>query len=238
MKAQTVIVGGAVTLGVGSLLLPRSWNTPTNILSTDSRPATHHQGRSYSDHHYNNRGNLSRPDSYAETYANAYANPYGHTNGQQPRGNRSRMNGESAPYPNNPPNVYPQSGRHDSYDNMTAASGSNSHRTDRWGNSTDPSSLNSSLDRLQHQQQHSVEKTHGFNGFGNTPQLDYDQYGHDQPAPPAPVANGYYQGHQSSMPPAIPPKPASVPQQQQKVPSQTPTTEKKKSWFKKRFSKG
>lgn len=149
------------------------------------------------------------------------------------------MNGEPSPYPNSPQAVYPpQPGYQESYDNVTAASGSNSNKTDQWGNSTDPSSVNSSLDRLQHQQQQqNLEKTYGFSGFGNAPQLDYDQA---QPAPPAPAANGYDPGYGQSPlpPPAVPPKQPSGLQQLQKAPSQGPTTEKKKGWFKKRFSKG
>ena len=49
--------------------------------------------------------------------------------------------------------AYAQQGYHKSYDNVTAASGSGSGNTDPYGNSTDPSSINSSFDRLQQQQQ-------------------------------------------------------------------------------------
>lgn len=216
--------------------------TITNFASVESRPNTNYQNRAFNEqsHHYNVRGNQSRPDSYVEPYANSHvAPPYGHPNGQQPRGNRynPRMNGEPAPYANNAQAVYPQQAPHQSYDNVTAASGSNSQRTDQWGNSTDPSSVNSSLDRLQQQQQQqhqNLEKTYGFNGFGNGPQLDYNQ-GYGQPVPPPPAANGQGYG-QPSVPPAVPRKEA--PTQLRKTPTQTPTAEKKKSWFKKRFSKG
>ncbi|KAK2758821.1 hypothetical protein FQN54_003513 [Arachnomyces sp. PD_36] len=209
----------------------------------DSRPVTNYNNRAFNEnHHYNARGNQSRPDSYAEPYASSYVTPYGNPHGQQPRPNRhnQRMNGD-APYVNPTQNVYPQQSAHQSYDNVTAGSGSGSNRTDQWGNSTDPSSVNSSLDRLQQQQQQqqqNLEKTYGFSGFGNGPQLDYNQQGYGQPTPPAPVANGYGQQQyaQSSMPPPVPRK--QMPQQLQKAPSQTPTSEKKKSWFKKRFSKG
>jgi hypothetical protein len=169
-------------------------------------------------------------------------NPHSHPHGQQPRGNRhnQRANSDHTAYAGNTQTVYPQQAHHQSYDNVTAASGSNSNKTDQWGNSTDPSSVNSSLDRLQQQQQQqqNLEKSYGFNGFGNTPQLDYNQQGYGQPTPPAPAANGYGQGHgQSSMQPPVPRKEAPARQFQQ-VPAQTPVAEKKKSWFKKRFSKG
>ena len=61
--------------------------------------------------------------------------------------------------------AYAQQGYHKSYDNVTAASGSGSGNTDPYGNSTDPSSINSSFDRLQQQQQfhhqQQQDKRHG-----------------------------------------------------------------------------
>lgn len=238
MRVPMVTAVGAATLEVGYSLLPSTLAiTNERTIESHSRAGTQYPPRAQNDHYYG-RPNLSRPDSYSEAYVNPYAQP----SGQQPRGNRhnQRMNGEPAPYANNAQNVYPQPAAHQSYDNMTSGSGSNSNRTDQWGNSTDPSSVNSSLDRLQQQQQQqNLEKTYGFSGFGTAPQLEYDQPEYGHPAPPAPAANGYGQNYaQSSMPPSVPPKQTSGPHHLQKTPSQTPTTEKKKSWFKKRFSKG
>jgi hypothetical protein len=221
----------------------------------DSRPVTNYQNRPFNEHshHYNIPGPQSRPDSYVDAYGNSTGNQYNHPHARQPRPPRhnQRMNSDHAPYAYGTQNVYPQQPAYtQSYDNVTAASGSGSNRTDQWGNSTDPSSVNSSLDRLQQQQQQRVEernleKAYNFNGFGGGPQLDYTQLSSSQPQQgyvqpsPQPNMNG------SSAPPLVPRKQAPVaiagssqPQQLRKTPTQTPVAEKKKSWFKKRFSKG
>lgn len=72
-------------------------------------------------------------------------------------------------------NAYAQQGYHTSYDNVTAASGSGSGNTDPYGNSTDPSSINSSFDQLQQQQQqfhhHQQQQDKGHGG-----DYEYQEY--------------------------------------------------------------
>jgi len=117
------------------------------------------------------------------------------------------------------------------------------------GYSTDPSSENSSLDRMQggppipeHMD------NYGFNGFENSPQANlrnYSQNGYgDQYGP-----GGGYQG-QNGPPPV--PRAQTQPQTQPRVPIklgggsgnagptvyEPPKPEKRKGWFGKRFSKG
>ena len=55
-----------------------------------------------------------------------------------------------------------------SYDTVTS-SGTGSHGTDQWGNSTDPSSENSSIDKIQQGAKQDLGEQYGFNGFGGAP---------------------------------------------------------------------
>ena len=65
-----------------------------------------------------------------------------------------------------------------------------SHWTEPWGNSTDPSSENSSIDRIQPGPKADPGEAYGFNGFTNGPQFSdtiLEEYGqphpnHHQPA--------------------------------------------------------
>jgi len=98
--------------------------------------------------------------------------------------------------------VYPTHGPQPSYDTVTSAE-------QPWGTSTDPSSINSSNDRIhdvQKQAQTGIPEdrvpteTYGFNGFGPQPQLDTFQGvpGNGQPRSGqaqqsgAPAVNGSY----------------------------------------------
>ncbi|KAI4277884.1 MAG: hypothetical protein LQ337_001430 [Flavoplaca oasis] len=156
---------------------------------------------------------------------------------------------------------------------VASASGNESHNTDPWsaamstsaiygrfyrqdvchGNSTDPSSENSSIDRIQHGPKPEPAETYGFNGFGGGPILEehgmndrvYDistYYGHPQK-----LGNGFPSHSQNAAPP--PPPHASTKPNTPKVPiklGNSPTkekpppninTEKRRSWLKRRFSR-
>jgi hypothetical protein len=127
---------------------------------------------------------------------------------------------------------------------VTTASGSGS---DPIGYSTDPSSENSSMDRVAtHMPVKEPQETYGFNGFGTTPQfapqangMSGQQNGYGAQRGP----HGYEQG------PQVPRKLGkATPNQPMKLgdtsgnagppPVQHPEVgEKRKSWFGKRFSK-
>jgi len=132
----------------------------------------------------NPRANGSRPDSYIDNYAGAPSNPY---QGRGGRANNQRMASDPAMYGNNSQKVYPSHGYQQSYDTVTTGSVSGSHGTDQWGNSTDPSSENSSFDRLNHVppvQKPDVGEQYGFSGFGGGPQFQgpiLEEYAQDAP---------------------------------------------------------
>ncbi|EPE29675.1 hypothetical protein GLAREA_00835 [Glarea lozoyensis ATCC 20868] len=172
-------------------------------------------------------------------YGSGDGTPYnaaGPSNGYYP--NRARYpRTASEPQFNN--GVYPSPGNQQSYETVTTASGSGS---DPIGYSTDPSSENSSVDRIAPQVPiKEPQETYGFNGFGTTPQF-------------APQANGMngQRGPHGYVEQQGPPPPRklgkSSPSQPMKLgdtsgnvgppPTQRPDVgEKRKSWFGKRFSK-
>lgn len=186
---------------------------------------------------YNNR---SGRDSY---YGSGDSTPYnaaGPSNGYYP--NRARYpRTASEPHFNN--GVYPGPGNQQSYETVTTASGSGS---DQIGYSTDPSSENSSVDRIAQAPQvpyKEPQETYGFNGFGTTPQF----------APPGNGVNGQQGGYgvqrgSNGYPNQGPPPPNKLGKQPMKLgetsgnagppPAERPGAgEKRKSWFGKRFSK-
>ncbi|EAU38382.1 conserved hypothetical protein [Aspergillus terreus NIH2624] len=210
--------------------------------------------------YYNGRGTYSRPDSYVEggygagpPPENYY--PYNQMSGRPRPRHHPRMNSEH--YGNNASNGYAQNGYaqngygqngyHKSYENVTAASGSGSN-TEPWGNSTDPSSVNSSIDQLQQQQrmdERSVADNFGFQGFGPGPNLNGKVaasggagperivLGNNQSSAPATDSGGPVGGG-----------PAPTTRRQLRKTNNVPTAApaaagdtKRKSWFKRRFSK-
>lgn len=190
---------------------------------------------------YYGRGSQSRPDSYVDNYGGSNPQqynsnyPYNNNNngGRQQRQRPYYEQDYRNSYGNNGQNLYPQQGYQKSYDNVTAGSGSGSN-TDQWGNSTDPSSVNSSMDRLQQQQQQERQfaDSYGFNGSNAGPQVDNGYAyngagagGYEQ-AVPAPVAKDPNSGG-----------PVGGTLQKNAVNSSSDGGEKKKSWLKKRFSK-
>ena len=189
--------------------------------------------------------------------------------GQYNNGRRfgPRNNSDPALYGHNGhQGVYPSHGQQPSYDTVGTAS-NQSHVTDQWGNSTDPSSENSSVDKFQQGiPKQDLGETYGFNGFGAGPQLQgpiLEELGHDAPSYGQPGygqsqtdnTNGYpYQGN--DIPPAVPahgvPRPppkeaasrapiklgASPNGSYNNAPPSVPSKrEKRKSWLGRRFSK-
>ncbi|KAL9605819.1 MAG: hypothetical protein Q9179_001005 [Wetmoreana sp. 5 TL-2023] len=158
-----------------------------------------------------------------------------------------------------PTGLYPAHVYHQSYDTVASASGNESHNTDPWGNSTDPSSENSSIDRVPQAPKLDPAETYGFNGFGGAPQFqgpiledramrssDYGQMtGYSQPQQ---LNNGPANHNRNAVPPTPPPhapteqnpprvpiKLGSLPDKQK--PSSNGNPEKRKSWLKRRFSR-
>lgn len=171
--------------------------------------------------------------------------PYNQGGGRRPR--RHRMESEY----HGAQNGYGPNGYHKSYENVTAASGSGSN-TDPWANnSTDPSSVNSSIDQLQLQQQQqqqqqerAVAERYGFTGFGPEPNLNNGgtlasgaagtgpiKLGNSAPVAD-PTAGGPVGGPASA---------AGAPTTRRHLRKTTNASDasdtKRKSWFKRRFSK-
>lgn len=196
--------------------------------------------RGYSDQsgYYGGRTGHSRPDSMIDSYqgqaqdANYY--PYSQNGQRRPR-HYPRLstdqggygNGKEAQY------AYQQQGYQRSNDNVTALSGSGSGYTDPYGQSTDPSSLNSSMDQLQQQalQQRRLDERaqaeYGFQGFDGSPSVNVRGF----PSAPAPAADPNWGGPVGGTPSAAPANTL------RKTPNQPNSDEKRKSWFKRRFSK-
>ena len=222
-----------------------------NRSSIGPNGVTGHQSRGYSDQGaYFARGSQSRPDSYVDAYGSAQPpdNYYPYNQGGRPRPPRPnpRANVDQA-YVNGQSGY--QQGYQRSYENVANGSGSN---TEQWNNSTDPSSVNSSIDHLQQQQQQQqrmeerAAAEYGFQGFGGTPNLangatptfvngappyngSPSPARHPQEKPlPAPSSGG-------------PVGPSAVPQATRRIQRKTANTsdggEKRKSWFKRKFSK-
>lgn len=146
-------------------------------------------------------------------------------------------------------NFYPNSTYQRSNDNVTAGSGS--ANTDQWGNSTDPSSVNSSFDRLQQQQQHQKQQdiqrpaeSYGFNGFGAGPPIETSFQANQPPPPPVHRQSVNMNGYSHGLPPAPPSKDmatsnkrASLRKPVNNAPQAAASSSKRTSWFKRRFSK-
>jgi hypothetical protein len=191
---------------------------------------------------------MTRPESYYADGGNA--GPAGPSNGYYP--NRARYpRTASEPHFNGGQGVYPVPGNQQSYETVTTASGSGN--SDPAGYSTDPSSENSSVDRITPLPVKEPGESYGFNGFGANPQIAppgsnlQDQY----------VANGSNgaqrqgNGYPSQGPPPVPRKEAPIARVPIKLNASSGNVgpggqngqqrpgagEKRKSWFGKRFSK-
>lgn len=128
------------------------------------------------------------------------------------RSNRAR-HGNNQNYAQQQNNFYPNSTYQQSNDNFTAGSGS---ATDQWGNSTDPSSVNSSYDRLQQQQRYGQQQ---------------DPYSNNGAPPPPQHRMSFNQtagGSGAVMNPALPAPKKRVMEDEKK---------KRGSWITRRFTK-
>ncbi|KAK0650479.1 Uncharacterized protein DIS24_g6715 [Lasiodiplodia hormozganensis] len=140
----------------------------------------------------------------------------------------------------------------------TVNTGFSNSSGEAWGNSTDPSSENSSIERMPPTQKPDPGEQYGFNGFGGSPVADgydynangyYDQQSYG--GAPAVGTEPYYSKNQG---PPVPPhdsvngvsKMGDGPPQQPisgstAAPARRPVAngdgDKRKSWFKRRFSK-
>ncbi|KAL8842423.1 MAG: hypothetical protein Q9170_000551 [Blastenia crenularia] len=201
--------------------------------------------------HNNNRMSIGRPDSYIDSYGGSPNQPgSGRRIGQ-------RVTSDPVQYGTNSHGLYPAHGYHQSFDTVASASGNESHNTDPWGNSTDPSSENSSIDRVQAQKPDPTE-TYGFNGFGGAPQFQgpileengvnspsYGQVGYGQPqgsmnGSPLHSRNGGLSappqhGASNQTSPRVPIKLGNLPGKGRPLPDAP--AERRKSWLKRRFSK-
>jgi len=181
---------------------------------------------------------MTRPDSYY----NSGDNGAGPSNGYHP--NRSRYpRTASEPHFGAGGGVYPPNGNPQSYETVTTGSGSSG---DPLGYSTDPSSENSSVDRVAPLPPKEPAEIYGFAGFGNNPQY----------LPPGAGLNEHYvsnggpvqqgSGYQNQGPPPLPRK-ENAPRVPIKLGATSGTVqvteqrpgagEKRKSWFGRRFSK-
>jgi hypothetical protein len=206
-------------------------------------------GISRPDSYVDNRGinnGMSRPDSYYENSARP-SNGYYPSRARYPRT-------ASEPHFNNGTGVYPLHGIQQSYETVTTASGSGSSG-DPLGYSTNPSSDNSSLERIQPPPPPEHNYSIGVNGYGgaqNNQMANYSAngYGGYSKHTEMPIMSSGYQGPAGG--PPVPPRKESVlepPRVPIKLGSSAaggPKTyepprpgagEKRKSWFGKRFSK-
>lgn len=171
-----------------------------------------------------------RPDSYIDNGLN---------NGYLP--NRAKYPRTASEPQFNSGGVYPSPGAQQSYENVTTTSGS----SDPAGYTTDPSSENSSIDRMQAVPREPVDN-YGFNGFGNIHQ--FATPGANENAPTGAQRQGSGYPNQAGPPtqvsqtagsrapiklgtPTGGPSPVPAPQTKPAV------QDKRKSWLGRRFSK-
>jgi len=169
-------------------------------------------------------------------------------------------------YPNPPQGqgVYPNPtpGYQQSRDTVQTERSNGSH-SDPWANSTDPSSENSSIERALPVQKPAQNlpngEDYGFSGFGGGPQFQgpiLEEFGNGNDATHRsrnggnPAANGmHFPQNAANIPPPVPAKTGPIklggnyPEQPQPNGGAQPNTlqrqntDKRKSWFKRRFSK-
>lgn len=185
---------------------------PPIVADRDEPGSNNQPSRGYNDQY--GRNGQSRPGSVIDYASSSQApeNPYPYNqNGQQRRPRyQSRQSTDQGVYGNGNQYGAPRYPNQRSYDNVTAMSGSAYGNTDSYGQSTDPSSLNSSVDQLQ-QRQNGSPAEYGIQGqnINGTPS-------------PAPAASSTFVPSQAGM---------------NVVKKPTNANDKRKSWFKRRFSK-
>ena len=187
---------------------------------------------------------MGRPESYYNNNMESNGPSSGPSNGYYP--NRARYpRTATEPHYGHGQGVYPAPGNQPSYETVTTASGSGSS-SEPAGYSTDPSSDNSSLDRMAGAGMKEPSENYGLEGFGANPQFAPPGHGLEQYASngaPRQVNNGY----KSQVPPPVPQKGSSATLRKPIKLGATsgnagpailaPVPEKRKSWFGRRFSK-
>lgn len=205
--------------------------------------------------YYGHRLSLARPDSFIDSYA---AN-----SGQYPGSRRlsQRLHSDpTSPGQSNPPG-FPSHSYQQSLDASGSSSANESHGTDQWGNFTDPSSENSSIDKVQQAPKPDLAEIYGFSGFGGAPQFQgpileergqsgstYGQLGYGR-SQGTPRSGNPYSGKEAAKEVLPPPPPPHAPSKENspRVPIKlgnsplsanvSPGSDKRKSWLKRRFSK-
>ncbi|KGO37259.1 Protein of unknown function DUF2406 [Penicillium expansum] len=189
----------------------------------------------------------SRPDSIVNAYQNTplspeNPNPYYAQGGYNQSGYNPNSRRRPSHHPRGSPSApitpsegYPnmvngsQHGYQRSRDNVAAMSNTGSGYTDPYGQSTDPSSMNSSNDQLQQQ----ALQQQRLDGRG---QAEYGSNNFSSPRLPQPAGESSWGGPVGGTPASTGARPAPPPPQ--KNVSQPPAGgDKRKSWFKRRFSK-
>jgi hypothetical protein len=158
-------------------------------------------------------------------------------------------------------NPYPSQGNQQSRETVITG-GSNGSHSEPY--STDPSSENSSIERGGPVMKPDLGEQYGFSGFGNGPQPILEEFNGNGAGPGAPNGNYYGQNNGASMPPPVPaktgpppppphnpnmiklsnttsngqgPPPASGGRPNVLSRKATDDSDKRRSWFKRRFSK-
>ncbi|KAJ5119034.1 hypothetical protein N7448_010743 [Penicillium atrosanguineum] len=158
-----------------------------------------HSNRGYDQNANYGRAGPSRPDSVADNYGQENQTPYQNRRQRHPR----RTDSDQVGYNGSQSNQR-------SYDNVAAMSGSGSAYTGPYGQGTDPSSLNSSMDQLSQYAQRADGGYNGQSSVGNTWGAPQQAQGQGPPV--------MQMSKSAKTAIAAPP-------------------EKRKSWLKKRFSK-
>ena len=219
--------------------------------------------------YYGNRMSYGRPDSYVETYGNSQPHRDRDRDRDYLQSRKFGPRAQSDPmlyggHTTQSQGIYPLHGNQQSNDTVTS-SGAGSHGTEPWGNSTDPSSENSSIDRLSQVPKQDPGETYGFNGFGAGPILEEHHvnapaYGQPGYAQSQAISNQGYAYQGNGFPPVPPPHAhANAKETRPRPPiklgtspgnpyinekggslsqlSRGDTSEKRQSWLKRRFSK-
>jgi hypothetical protein len=228
-----------------------SFTQVANVGTTANQGPVDDRARYYQNGYYGARSQSQRPESNFMGRPDSYYNHNnnnvdynGPSNGYYP--NRARFpRASTEPHYGHGQGVYPAAGNQPSYETVTTASGSGSS-SEPAGYSTDPSSDNSSLDRIAGVGMKEPSENYGLDGFGANPQ--FAPPGHAlEPyvsnGPPRQVNNAYM----SQVPPPVPQKGGSATLRKpiklgatsgnagQTNPA--PVPEKRKSWFGRRFSR-
>lgn len=163
-----------------------------------------------------------------------------------------RMQSDSGMRYSNGQTVYPQHGYHQSHDTVNTGMTNGSDSTGPWANSTDPSSENSSIDKVNAPAKPTTPgDPYGQNGYGGPSQFQgpiMEEYGPGSNGGAYPQGSRQQKGYgprTNGPPPAASngqnvrkPIPLGGPSSQPALPTMTrPEPEKKKGFFKRTFSK-